>query len=221
MGQTQKPVRITNALIANAFVRWWYKIGKTLDPDTDDVSWFDKRKDLCEYAFVAGYRLAEAESQFSRKAAHTHAHTQKRHVPEKSRTIPCGDGGDSDLGRARAVERVADSPVVMTVDPKPTKDVSRVIECRHIEAWMAQEALLPHSAEVAMAMATMFSRLDVLLEVMSMQPGSGNYAPWLKKAGHHGGLARAAKLSPARKSEIARKAANARWHDGPKRKINK
>lgn len=35
------------------FASWWHRTGKTLDPDTEDVSWYDKRKGLAEAAFVA------------------------------------------------------------------------------------------------------------------------------------------------------------------------
>jgi hypothetical protein len=35
------------------FETWWARVGKSLDPDTSDVSWFDKRKSLAEAAFVA------------------------------------------------------------------------------------------------------------------------------------------------------------------------
>lgn len=37
-----------------AFARWWDATGKYLDPDTSDVSWFDKRKELASQAFMAG-----------------------------------------------------------------------------------------------------------------------------------------------------------------------
>lgn len=36
------------------FEDWWNKNGKYYDPDTSDISWFDKRKDLAAYAFDAG-----------------------------------------------------------------------------------------------------------------------------------------------------------------------
>ena len=36
------------------FDAWWSADGQYLDPDTSDVPWFDKRRGLAEYAFVAG-----------------------------------------------------------------------------------------------------------------------------------------------------------------------
>lgn len=38
------------------FDEWWESKGKFFDPDTSDVPWFDKRKDLAEYAFRAGWQ---------------------------------------------------------------------------------------------------------------------------------------------------------------------
>lgn len=37
------------------FDEWWDKKGRFIDPDTEDVPWFDKRKELSEYAFDAGF----------------------------------------------------------------------------------------------------------------------------------------------------------------------
>jgi hypothetical protein len=36
------------------FDEWWAKDGRFYDPDTDDVPWFDKRKELAAVAFTAG-----------------------------------------------------------------------------------------------------------------------------------------------------------------------
>lgn len=36
------------------FDEWWNQEGKYIDPDTEDVSWYDKRKELAEIAFNAG-----------------------------------------------------------------------------------------------------------------------------------------------------------------------
>jgi hypothetical protein len=38
------------------FDDWWQADGKFFDPDTDDVPWFDKRKELAEYAYQRGRR---------------------------------------------------------------------------------------------------------------------------------------------------------------------
>ena len=40
------------------FDDWWNQDGKYFDPDTEDVPWFDKRKDLAEYAFRRGWQGA-------------------------------------------------------------------------------------------------------------------------------------------------------------------
>lgn len=40
------------------FRKWWNEDGVYYDPDTEDVSWYDKRQGLAAYAYVAG----EAES---------------------------------------------------------------------------------------------------------------------------------------------------------------
>lgn len=35
------------------FAEWWNRKGKFIDPDTEDIPWFDKRKALAEEAFRA------------------------------------------------------------------------------------------------------------------------------------------------------------------------
>jgi hypothetical protein len=35
------------------FEKWWQKDGRFYDPDTSDIPWFDKRKELAGYAFAA------------------------------------------------------------------------------------------------------------------------------------------------------------------------
>lgn len=37
---------------------WWVRRGQYIDPDTDDVSWFDKRKGLAMEAFAAAWAQA-------------------------------------------------------------------------------------------------------------------------------------------------------------------
>lgn len=37
----------------DAFDEWWFREGQFLDPDTDDVPWFDKREGLARLAFEA------------------------------------------------------------------------------------------------------------------------------------------------------------------------
>ena len=44
-----------------SFVEWWEKDGRFIDPDTDDVPWFDKRRELCEMAWDAALKQAAAK----------------------------------------------------------------------------------------------------------------------------------------------------------------
>ena len=37
---------------------WWGAEGRYLDPDTEDVDWFDKRDGLAKMAYIAGYKKA-------------------------------------------------------------------------------------------------------------------------------------------------------------------
>lgn len=39
------------------FADWWHRTGHKLDPDTSDVSWYDKRKGLAEAAFHAAMAI--------------------------------------------------------------------------------------------------------------------------------------------------------------------
>lgn len=45
------------------FDAWWICEGRYIDPDTADVSWFDKRKALAEAAFDAGVKQNTKASQ--------------------------------------------------------------------------------------------------------------------------------------------------------------
>lgn len=47
------------------FDDWWTETGRCLDPDTDDVPWFDKRRGLAEYAFDAGLSAARDTTEVS------------------------------------------------------------------------------------------------------------------------------------------------------------
>jgi hypothetical protein len=44
------------------FQKWWDEQGHYLDPDTEDVSWFDKRAALAEAAFEAGVEFGMARA---------------------------------------------------------------------------------------------------------------------------------------------------------------
>jgi hypothetical protein len=37
------------------FEEWWKRVGRSLDPDTSDVSWYDKRAGLAVAAFTAAF----------------------------------------------------------------------------------------------------------------------------------------------------------------------
>lgn len=39
-------------------MEWWKSDGLYIDPDTEEVDWYDKRKELAQLAFVAGYNKA-------------------------------------------------------------------------------------------------------------------------------------------------------------------
>ena len=43
-------------------VAWWSGEGRYIDPDTDEVDWFDKRCELAQIAYIAGYKAAKGES---------------------------------------------------------------------------------------------------------------------------------------------------------------
>lgn len=47
-----------------AFEKWWSDEGIYIDPDTSDVPWFDKRKELCEYAWDAAFALGQLHPQW-------------------------------------------------------------------------------------------------------------------------------------------------------------
>ena len=39
-------------------IEWWRSEGIYIDPDTEDVDWYDKRSELAQIAFIAGYKAA-------------------------------------------------------------------------------------------------------------------------------------------------------------------
>lgn len=41
------------------FEAWWSTDGRFIDPDTSDVDWFDKRKELAAVAFLAGMKVPQ------------------------------------------------------------------------------------------------------------------------------------------------------------------
>jgi hypothetical protein len=44
------------------FEKWWADDGRFYDPDTEDVPWFDKSKELAELAFAKGIEIGMARS---------------------------------------------------------------------------------------------------------------------------------------------------------------
>ncbi len=44
------------------FDKWWQEEGKMIDPDTEDVPWFDKRQALADLAFEAGIKCGMARA---------------------------------------------------------------------------------------------------------------------------------------------------------------
>ena len=39
--------------VTDAFMDWWISDGQYIDPDSADVSWFDKRRELALLAWIA------------------------------------------------------------------------------------------------------------------------------------------------------------------------
>jgi hypothetical protein len=44
----------------SGFEKWWRERGRSLDPDTEDVPWFDKREALAHIAFDEGIKAGMA-----------------------------------------------------------------------------------------------------------------------------------------------------------------
>ncbi len=42
---------------------WWRCDGAYIDPDTDEVDWYEKRVELAKLAFIAGYRKGAADAK--------------------------------------------------------------------------------------------------------------------------------------------------------------
>jgi hypothetical protein len=60
--ETPSPATSPEPQDVRGFDAWWNAEGQYLDPDTDDVPWFDKRKDLCALAWSALEAAARAKS---------------------------------------------------------------------------------------------------------------------------------------------------------------
>ena len=54
-GQRRAPSVTTPESLA---MEWWRTDGLYIDPDTEDVDWYDKRDELAKMAYVAGYKKA-------------------------------------------------------------------------------------------------------------------------------------------------------------------
>ena len=44
------------------FEKWWSEQGRFLDPDTEDVPWYDKREALANLAFDEGIKIGMARA---------------------------------------------------------------------------------------------------------------------------------------------------------------
>lgn len=42
---------------------WWLKDGVYIDPDTEDVDWYDKRAELAQMAYIAGYKRGTEDQE--------------------------------------------------------------------------------------------------------------------------------------------------------------
>ena len=51
------PRRKDGKLMLMTFNEWWEKDGRYIDPDTSDVDWYDKRKELAGIAFEAALNV--------------------------------------------------------------------------------------------------------------------------------------------------------------------
>lgn len=111
------------------FSDWWTSQGKFIDPDTEDVPWFDKRKDLCEAAYDAG--------QSSVKFAQAYA-VPAPSVASGQRNAQEESGEDRELRILKAKDapvRVEGRGVVKNRDTKESREF-----WDHVEAISAQAA---------------------------------------------------------------------------------
>ena len=81
------------------FEDWWASQGKFIDPDTEDVPWFDKRKGLAEAAYDAG--------QSSVKFGQFYSHTKAASTPQQDAEDPAepGEHGPQGYYSLEAVEK--------------------------------------------------------------------------------------------------------------------
>lgn len=42
---------------------WWRTEGIYIDPDTEDVDWYDKRAELAQMAYIAGYKRGTEDQE--------------------------------------------------------------------------------------------------------------------------------------------------------------
>ena len=61
-----KPETDRERLAYDLAYEWWTKEGRFIDPDTDDVPWADKRGELAQMAFLAGFKKAEELNRIKR-----------------------------------------------------------------------------------------------------------------------------------------------------------
>lgn len=104
------------AMAMETFEQWWRRDGRLIDPDTEDVSWFDKRKGLAEAAFNAA--LAQSgnyTANDSVDATEIRFANGRRVWINESGTLSCERDGTTEI-RRRAGELDAPAPAVPARD---------------------------------------------------------------------------------------------------------
>ena len=56
------PQRQIEVESSNFAMDWWREEGVYIDPDTEDVDWHDKRGELAQMAYIAGYKKAKGSA---------------------------------------------------------------------------------------------------------------------------------------------------------------
>ena len=56
-GPIDRQIEVNGEVLA---LEWWRKDGLYIDPDNGDVDWCDKRAELAQIAFIAGYKAGKS-----------------------------------------------------------------------------------------------------------------------------------------------------------------